>query len=76
MTKDTPFRLCLIFLLVMQTICWALALLDLFSPGKPLSLYRSSMSIYRNSTTMLSQLLSRRAAAAGWLSYRDLRTRF
>jgi hypothetical protein len=52
MVKDSSFRLFMAVLLVIQTVCWSLTLLDLMSPGKPLSLLRTS-------SEMMSQMLPR-----------------
>ncbi|KAF2244490.1 hypothetical protein BU26DRAFT_523137 [Trematosphaeria pertusa] len=66
MSKDSSFRTCIALLLAIQAACWALTLLDLYSPGKPLSLLRSS-------TNLFAQLFSRRTS--GLLSYKDIHTR-
>lgn len=40
-SPDLAFRTCIAFLLLVQTLVWALTLLDLLSPGKPRALLRS-----------------------------------
>lgn len=74
-SKETSFRLCIAFLFTIQAACWALTLLDLLQPGKPLSLFRTSVSVYQNSTALVSQMFSRRAPSAV-LYYKDIRARF
>jgi hypothetical protein len=66
-SKDVPFRLCIALLLAIQAVIWALMLLDLLSPGRPLSLYRVSMDT-------LGRLVARRSE--GLLSYKSVRVRF
>jgi hypothetical protein len=66
MPKDSTFHTCIAALLLIQTLCWALTLLDLLSPGKPLALLRTW-------TDVMSQLLSRRPSSL--LSYKDIRIR-
>ncbi|KAF2748031.1 hypothetical protein M011DRAFT_467069 [Sporormia fimetaria CBS 119925] len=73
MQKSTPFRTCILILLILQAAIWALTLLDLVSPGKPLSLFRTSLKVYRHSTDILAQLLSRRAQSM--LHYSNIRGR-
>lgn len=68
------FRICIALLLAIQVACWALTLLDLFRPGKPLCLFRTFASLLHNSTDLFSQLFARRASAL--LSYTDIRARF
>lgn len=75
MAKDASFRLCLSFLLAIQATIWALTVLDLLSPGKPLSLFRTSVSLCRNSTDLLARIVTR-GRAAGLLHYRGIATRF
>lgn len=67
MLKDNSFRICVALLLSIQTLCWALTLLDLISPGKPLSLLRSSSDFLSH----LPRLFYRSAI----LSYKDVRVR-
>lgn len=77
MGKHTPsnsFRLCIALLLAVQALCWILTLLDLFSPGKPLALFRKSSSMLHNSTDGFTQLFARRASAL--LVYKDVRAQF
>jgi hypothetical protein len=45
MPKDSSFRVCIALLLVVQAICWTFTLVDLFSPGKPRLLLRTSMDL-------------------------------
>ncbi|KAK7191329.1 hypothetical protein PSPO01_02638 [Paraphaeosphaeria sporulosa] len=45
MVKDSSLRLFMAVLLAIQAVCWSLTLLDLISPGKPLSLLRTSGDI-------------------------------
>jgi hypothetical protein len=56
MSKDSSFRLCIAALLIIQIACWALALVDLFVPGKPRLMIRTTMDV-------ISQLFARRSAA-------------
>ncbi|KAF2795928.1 hypothetical protein K505DRAFT_323712 [Melanomma pulvis-pyrius CBS 109.77] len=65
-SSSSSFRLCIALLLSIQALCWLLTLLDLFVPGKPLS-------IFRHSTDILSQLFSRRSSAM--LYYKEIRAR-
>ncbi|KAL5391965.1 hypothetical protein PMIN02_006379 [Paraphaeosphaeria minitans] len=51
MVKESSLRLFMAVLLAIQAVCWSLTLLDLISPGKPLSLLRTSGD-------MVSQMLS------------------
>ncbi|KAF2687382.1 hypothetical protein K458DRAFT_189819 [Lentithecium fluviatile CBS 122367] len=67
MPKPSTFNTCIALLLLVQTLCWALILLDLLSPGKPLALLRTW-------TNHFSQLLARRPSSL--LSYRDIPIRF
>jgi hypothetical protein len=43
MAKESSFRLCIAFLLIVQIACWALTLLDLMHPGRPQLLLRTTM---------------------------------
>lgn len=70
MSKDTSFRLCMALLLVVQAGCWALMLINLFSPGQPLHMLRSTTALFRNSTIVLPQAFTRKASAL--LHYRDI----
>jgi hypothetical protein len=67
MSKDSSFRLCIAALLIIQIACWALALVDLFVPGKPRLIIRTTMDV-------ISQLFARRTAAM--LLYEDFRAAF
>jgi hypothetical protein len=67
MSKDTSFRFCITALLIVQIACWALALADLFVPGKPRVIIRTTMDI-------ISQIFARRSTAT--LLYRDFRAAF
>jgi hypothetical protein len=67
MSKDSSFRLCIAALLIIQIACWALALADLFVPGKPRLIVRTTMDV-------ISQLFARRSAAM--LQYRDFLAAF
>ncbi|KAH3972957.1 hypothetical protein HBH52_143920 [Parastagonospora nodorum] len=67
MSKDTSFRVCIAALLIVQIACWALALADLFIPGKPRLIIRTTMDV-------ISQLFARRSAAM--LQYRDFLAAF
>ncbi|KAH7345929.1 hypothetical protein BKA66DRAFT_433801 [Pyrenochaeta sp. MPI-SDFR-AT-0127] len=64
MGKESSFRICIAVLLAIQAACWALTLLDLFSPGK-------SRALLRTVFDMVSRVTSRRSS--GVLSYRDIR---
>ncbi|KAH7400763.1 hypothetical protein DE146DRAFT_474627 [Phaeosphaeria sp. MPI-PUGE-AT-0046c] len=64
MSKDSSFRLCIAALLIIQIACWMLALVDLFVPGKPRLIIRTTMDV-------VSQLFARRSSAM--LLYRDFR---
>jgi hypothetical protein len=67
MSKDSSFRLCIAALLIIQIACWALALVDLFIPGKPRLILRTTMDV-------ISQLFARQSTAV--LLYRDFRAAF
>jgi hypothetical protein len=67
MSKDTSFRFCIAALLIVQIACWALALVDLFVPGKPRVLVRTTLDI-------VSQMFAKRSTAL--LLYKDLRAAF
>jgi hypothetical protein len=67
MSKDSSFRLCIAALLIIQIACWALALVDLFIPGKPRLILRTTMDV-------ISQLFARQLTAV--LLYRDFRAAF
>ncbi|KAL6169605.1 hypothetical protein ACJQWK_04617 [Exserohilum turcicum] len=59
MGKESSFRICIAFLLIVQIACWSLTLLDLLHPGKPHAVIRTTMdlvSIYftRQSNALLS----------------------
>ncbi|KAH7138801.1 hypothetical protein B0J11DRAFT_423637 [Dendryphion nanum] len=73
MSQDSSFRYCIALLLIVQAACWLLTVLDLFSPGKPLSLARNSISTVQNSTWLL-RIMSRREDALVY-SFADLRAR-
>ena len=45
MAKESSFRFCIAALLVVQIACWALTLLDLYSPGKPRVLLRTALDV-------------------------------
>ncbi|KAF2645114.1 hypothetical protein P280DRAFT_466350 [Massarina eburnea CBS 473.64] len=60
MQKPTSLRLLLTLLLLIQACCWALTLLDLFQPGKPLLMLRDST----NTVSQLFQLFSTRILSA------------
>jgi len=68
MLRESSFRLFIALLLAIQTLCWSLTLLDLLSPGKPLSLLRTA-------NDLLSQFFSRRYYASAMIPYRDARLR-
>jgi hypothetical protein len=65
MGKDSSFRMCIAFLLMVQIACWTLTLLDLLHPGKPYALIRTTMDL-------VSLYFSRQSSAA-LLSYRDIK---
>jgi len=67
MSKDTSFRFCIAALLIVQIACWALALVDLFVPGKPRVIIRTTMDV-------ISQMFARRSQAM--LLYKDFRATF
>lgn len=67
MAKTDAFRVCIAILLIIQLTCWALTLLDLLSPGRPVLMLRSSMDV-------LSQLFAKQQPAAVLL-YKDFRSR-
>jgi hypothetical protein len=59
MIKETSFRSLIALLLTIQALCWVLTLLDLFSPGKPLSVLRHSAEIFGHFAKRSSALLRR-----------------
>ncbi|EUC35133.1 hypothetical protein COCCADRAFT_91715 [Bipolaris zeicola 26-R-13] len=65
MGKDSSFRICIAFLLIVQLACWSLTLLDLLHPGKPHALMRNIMDL-------VSLFFSRQSTTA-LLSYRDIK---
>lgn len=67
MPKTDAFRTCIAILLFIQLTCWALTLLDLLSPGRPVSMLRTSMDV-------VSQLFAKQQPAAVLL-YKDFRSR-
>ncbi|KAF9740115.1 hypothetical protein PMIN01_02750 [Paraphaeosphaeria minitans] len=69
MVKESSLRLFMAVLLAIQAVCWSLTLLDLISPGKPLSLLRTSGD-------MVSQMLSVQSSTTALCWSRDLRLRF
>ncbi|KAF2819068.1 hypothetical protein CC86DRAFT_307909 [Ophiobolus disseminans] len=62
--KDASFRFCIAALLIIQIACWALALADLFVPGKPRVIVRTTMDV-------ISQMFARRSTVL--LLYEDIR---
>jgi hypothetical protein len=66
MAKDSSFRLCIAFLLVVQIACWALTLLDLMHPGRPQMLLRTTMDT-------MSMHFSHFSRQSNLLSYREIR---
>jgi hypothetical protein len=70
MAKDSSIRLILALLLAVQILCWALTLLDLLSPGKPLALARSTTQVV---SQVASQILSHRLPSpSAVLSFKDI----
>lgn len=67
MAKSDAFRTCIAILLFIQLTCWALTLLDLLSPGRPVVVLRTSMDV-------VSQLFARQQPAAVLL-YKDFRSK-
>jgi hypothetical protein len=67
MAKESSFRVCIAALLIIQIACWMLALVDLFVPGKPRIILRTTMDV-------VSQLFARKSSAM--LLYRDFRAAF
>ncbi|KAF9696952.1 hypothetical protein EKO04_004766 [Ascochyta lentis] len=67
MAKTDAFRICIAILLFIQLTCWALTLLDLLSPGRPIALMRTSVRI-------VSQVFAKQQPAAVLL-YKDFRSR-
>jgi len=65
MAKETSFRVCIAFLLIVQIACWTLTLLDLLHPGKPHAVMRTTMDL-------VSIYFSRQSSAL--LSYRDMKS--
>ncbi|KAF2191141.1 hypothetical protein K469DRAFT_556789 [Zopfia rhizophila CBS 207.26] len=59
MLRDASFRSLIGLLLAIQAVCWLLALLDLFSPGKPLFLFQNSTDIITLVSRRSSALLHR-----------------
>ncbi|USP73926.1 hypothetical protein yc1106_01200 [Curvularia clavata] len=64
MGKDSSFRICIAFLLIVQIACWSLTLLDLLHPGKP-------HAIMRTTVDLVSLYFSRQSSAL--LSYQDIK---
>ncbi|KAF1959780.1 hypothetical protein CC80DRAFT_545214 [Byssothecium circinans] len=79
-TSTSTFRLLTTLLLLIQACCWALTLLDLFSPGKPLLLLRASTNILSNILTNLNTSIIAQMSSGQYmptftgtlLSYRDV----
>lgn len=67
MAKTDAFRICIAILLLIQLTCWALTLLDLLSPGRPIILLRASVEV-------VSQVFAKQQPAAVLL-YKDFRSR-
>jgi hypothetical protein len=67
MPKSDAFRTCIAILLFIQLTCWALTLLDLLSPGRPVAMLRAS-------TDVMSQLFAKQQPAAVLL-YKDIRSK-
>lgn len=65
--KETSFRFCIAALLIVQIACWALALADLFVPGKPRVIIRTTMDV-------VSQMFAPRSTVL--LLYQDFRAAF
>lgn len=67
MAKGDTFRTCIAILLFIQLTCWALTLLDMLSPGRPVAMLRTSMDI-------INQLFAKQQPAAVLL-YKDFRSK-
>jgi DMSO reductase anchor subunit len=67
MPKDSSFRVCIALLLVIQAICWAFTLVDLWNPGKPRLLLRTSMEVVARAVAKRGDVL---------LLYREFRVAF
>ena len=67
MAKTDVFRVCIAILLFIQLTCWALTLLDLLSPGRPIVLLRTSVDA-------VGQVFAKQQPAAVLL-YKDFRSR-
>ena len=67
MAKADAFRTCIAILLFIQLTCWALTLLDMLSPGRPVVLMRTSMDT-------INQLFAKQQPAAVLL-YKDIRSK-
>lgn len=52
-------RLCLTLIVLIQATCWTLILLDLFSPGKPQLLLRSTISVMGRTSDTLLRIVAR-----------------
>ncbi|KNG49469.1 hypothetical protein DDE82_004941 [Stemphylium lycopersici] len=65
MAKDSSFRICIAFLLIVQIACWTLTLLDLLHPGKPHAIMRTTMD--------LVSIFFTRQSSSAMLSYRDIK---
>jgi len=69
MGKDSSFRLCIASLLIIQIACWALTLLDLYHPGKPTAMLRTTMDL---ASLYFTRLGGQSSAALQHLSVRDI----
>jgi hypothetical protein len=65
MAKESSFRLCIAFLLIVQIACWALTLLDLMHPGRPQMLLRTTMDT-------MSMHFAHLAGQRNLVGYRDV----
>jgi hypothetical protein len=69
MAKESSFRLCIAFLLIVQIACWALTLLDLLHPGKPHAIIRTTMDL----VSIYFSRCCQSSAALQQLRYTDIR---
>lgn len=70
MGKESSFRLCIAFLLIVQIACWALTLLDLLHPGKPTAMLRTTMDLV---SLYFARWGYQSSAALQTLRYTDIR---
>ncbi|KAF2727937.1 hypothetical protein EJ04DRAFT_516939 [Polyplosphaeria fusca] len=69
MPKDTPFRICVTVLLMIQAVCWILTLVDLLNPGRRLSVYQQSSELFSYQFSQLSSTFLHRGVRVRLASF-------